>query len=350
MLLKQIRSKKSLSVLSKRQIKAGAVFLGGAVLVLFTIYHYCGEHFVDGAGASRAFEIVYRFSFNGVSDTAEEVRIWVPLPPSNNQQDIEAVNVEGGRQYEIVEDAEYGNRFLVFDIDSAEAGGGSKIERTIRFHVLRRAVRAGDGVTASEKVSESMLRRFLAADRLVPVGGKIAKEARGVAGHLESPVQRARALYDHIVDSLEYDKSGTGWGKGDAIYMCDVRKGNCTDFHSLFIGEVRSLGIPARFVMGLPVPEEKGEGVIEGYHCWAEFYIEGRGWFPIDASEASKHPRKREMCFGRLDANRVAFTVGRDITLPGAQAGPLNYLIYPHVEVDGWVHGDVETKFFFRDF
>ena len=77
------------------------------------------------------------------------------------------------------------------------------------------------------------------------------------------------SLYDNIVTTLLYDKSGKGWGRGDATYACDIRTGNCTDFHSLFIGEARSLGIPARFIMGLPLPEGRSQGVIPGYHCWA---------------------------------------------------------------------------------
>jgi hypothetical protein len=68
------------------------------------------------------------------------------------------------------------------------------------------------------------------------------------------------------------------------IYACEVGRGNCTDFHSLFIGLARAAGIPARFVMGFPLPVGQSEGGITGYHCWAEFYDEGLGWVPLDAS------------------------------------------------------------------
>jgi len=42
---------------------------------------------------------------------------------------------------------------------------------------------------------------------------------------------QARALYDHTIDRMSYIKYGEGWGKGDAVYACDSRTGNCTDFH-----------------------------------------------------------------------------------------------------------------------
>ncbi len=169
------------------------------------------------------------------------------------------------------------------------------------------------------------------------------------ADTLTDPLRRARRLYDHIVDTMLYDKSKPGWGRGDALRACDVRSGNCTDFHSLFIAEARAVGIPARFIMGVPLPQGQSEGAVAGYHCWAEFYVAGLGWVPVDASEAQKLPEKRDALFAGLDANRIQFTVGRDITLPCSVAGPLNYIIYPHIEVDGAVHTNIETHLSFRD-
>ncbi|MDP6381277.1 MAG: transglutaminase-like domain-containing protein, partial [Phycisphaerae bacterium] len=219
----------------------------------------------------------------------------------------------------------------------------------IRFNVKRLAYRKLDGRRIAERVPKESLARFLAPARLIPIDGKIAEEARRVTCDVEAPLAVARCLYDHIVSTVRYDKSGTGWGRGDAVRACLIRTGNCTDFHSLFIGEARALGLPARFVMGLPLPEDKSSGEILGYHCWAEFYLEGEGWVPLDASEASKFPERKESLFGGLDANRVAFTIGRDIRIPEAATDPYNYVIYPHVEVDGKTHINVETKFSFGD-
>ena len=110
------------------------------------------------------------------------------------------------------------------------------------------------------------------------------------------------------------------------------RKGNCTDFHSLFIAIARSRGIPARFTIGFPLGTA-ASGKIPGYHCWAEFYSGGE-WVPVDASEAWKHPQRRKYYFGHLDAARVAFTMGRDLVLKPPQHGePLNFLIYPYAEM-----------------
>ena len=177
----------------------------------------------------------------------------------------------------------------------------------------------------------------------------ILEEAIRIAGTESEPLVRARLIYDHIVKTVSYDKTGSGWGRGDALYACDIRKGNCTDFHSLLIGQMRALKIPARFIMGFSLPCDRTEGGITGYHCWAEFYIEGKGWLPVDASDASKHPDKKERFFAGLDQNRVAFTLGRDIKLPESEAGRLNYSIYPYAEVDGKEYSDIEYSFYFKD-
>ena len=64
--------------------------------------------------------------------------------------------------------------------------------------------------------------------------------------------EKARAIYDYVLSNMRYDKSGTGWGHGDTLYACSAKKGNCTDFHSLFISMARSQHIPARFEIGFP--------------------------------------------------------------------------------------------------
>jgi transglutaminase-like putative cysteine protease len=146
---------------------------------------------------------------------------------------------------------------------------------------------------------------------------------------------------------MKYDKSGTGWGRGDAVYACDARAGNCSDFHAYFIALARSIGIPARFAIGVTIPANKDEGTIEGYHCWAEFLADGK-WIPVDISEASKHPELAEYYFGHHPANRFELSVGRDLIVhPAPISSPINFLIYPVLEVDGKVV-KAQTQFTFR--
>jgi transglutaminase-like putative cysteine protease len=165
-----------------------------------------------------------------------------------------------------------------------------------------------------------------------------------------STLEKARAIYDYVFANMKYDKSGTGWGRGDVLYACDAKKGNCTDFHSLFIAMARSQGIPAKFEIGFPLPADKNSGDISGYHCWAEFFDPEHGWIPVDISEAWKHPEKKDYFFGAHDDNRMQFTTGRDLELnPHQEAKPLNYFVYPYIEVAGKEYSNVSTAFSFAD-
>jgi transglutaminase-like putative cysteine protease len=167
-------------------------------------------------------------------------------------------------------------------------------------------------------------------------------------------VAQARALYDWVFAHMQYDKSVPGWGLGDIPYCLKIGKGNCTDFHTLFIALARASGIPARWSIGFPLAYggdgAGGEQKVQGYHCWAEFYAPGAGWVPVDISEARKHPELKDYFFGSLSGNRILFTRGRDLLLePDGSGRRLNYLIYPVARADGRDVSGVEWTFRYTD-
>jgi hypothetical protein len=51
----------------------------------------------------------------------------------------------------------------------------------------------------------------------------------------------------------------------------------------------------------------RGVAKIGGYHCWAFFHTEDRGWVPVDVSEPDKHPEMKDYYFGSLTEDRVTF-------------------------------------------
>jgi hypothetical protein len=193
-------------------------------------------------------------------------------------------------------------------------------------------------------------KEFLGPDKLVPITGRPAELAAKATADQHSELDKAHAIYDYVFANMSYDKTGTGWGHGDVLYACDAKKGNCTDFHSLFIAMARSQAIPSRFEIGFQLPADKQSSEVAGYHCWAEFFTPQNGWVPVDISEAWKHPVKKAYYFGAHDADRIQFTLGRDLKLNPPQKGdPLNYFIYPYVEVGGKTYSNIENDFSFSD-
>ncbi len=294
---------------------------------------------------TRDFEFSYKVKIPSLPEDSKTVDVFVPLPKNDNTQRISDLKIISNVNYSIEKDPEYHNKILHVNLDKKLP---SSLDIQVNFHVERKL----DSENSYSKDTR-LLNRFLMPDSLVPIKGIVKKEAKEVVKTDNiSEFDKAKLLYNHVVDTMVYDKkSTTGWGRGDVLYACDARTGNCTDFHSLFIGLSRAEKIPSRFVIGFPIPENKKEGKIPGYHCWAEFYTNDKGWVPIDASEAFKHPDRRKFYFGALDPNRVAFTIGRDIPLKtgDGKIKKVNYLVYPYVFVNDKKYDNVKAEFYFKD-
>ncbi len=286
----------------------------------------------------RTFQLTCRATVPVPAAGTQALELWLPVPHDDKSQDVRDLQIEAPAPY-TVETDQYGNQMLHLKpaaVPTAPLTVVLTVRVTRREHLNPRAT--DDHAPAETEARDPNLRRWLAPDRLVPLDFKIKAQAQAVVDQAgaKTDLQKARAIYEHVVSTVSYDKTGQGWGRGDIYYACDARRGNCTDFHAIVIGYCRALGIPARFSIGLPLPPQRGQGEIKGYHCWAEFFTRQTGWVPVDASEAAKNPDKRAYFFGAHDENRVEFTRGRDLTLKPRQAGPpLNYFVYPYAEADG---------------
>ncbi len=293
------------------------------------------------APAVRSFEATYVGTIATLPLSAKRTEVWIPLPSDGPYQTITDVRVEGPAAFTLEKDA-MGNRMAHFVLDKAEQLG-KEIEVRATYRVTRREAVAPMPGSATMAVPSGAA-ELLKANRMVPLTARVKELAGMLSAGKTDAVSKAHAFYDYLVDNGTYDKTAPGWGRGDSERFCDVKKGNCTDFHSAFMALARSEGIPVRFSIGFPLKSDR-EGSVPGYHCWAEFWAPKQGWVPVDASDAAKtkEPVKKAYLFGNLDPDRFDVTTGRDLTLsPPQKDGTLNFFIYPYVEVDGKAF--VETK------
>jgi len=282
---------------------------------------------------SDEFEFVYRATLPEIIGNA---RLWLPLAKSDEFQHVEVKSIDAPGPWRELEESEHGNKVLYVEI--GPAGSGKMIE--IRYRVKR--------FEKSEyAVREPTPQKYLGPENLVPTTETFRTIAQDVTSGKTTEMARARALYDHVIEKLRYARYGNGWGVGDAVYACDAGSGNCSDFHAYFIALAREAGIPARFAIGAAVPSERNDGGIDGYHCWAEFFADGK-WIPVDVSEADKNSRLAEYYFGHHPANRFELSKGRDLLVePEPASGPINFLAYPVMEMNGETI-KVQTEFLFR--
>lgn len=296
---------------------------------------------------SRTVRFDYAFTVEGLPP-GKTVRVWCPVPPTNGDQSVEEIDRDLPAEAGVATEKKHGNRILYLE---PKAPANGRLEFRISWRVVRREVKGLASPSQPEALSPERRRLYLAANANVPLQGRPLRLLEGIALH-KDPLKQARQLYDRVDAYVTYDKSQPGYGRGDVAWVCDSRRGNCSDFHSLFISLARSQGLPARFEIGFPLPEQRGGGAVAGYHCWAYFYANSRGWVPVDISEADKHPALKDYYFGNLTENRIAFSTGRDLLLvPWQASGPLNFFIDPCVEVGGrrWPAEKVKTRYAFRD-
>ena len=281
-----------------------------------------------------------RFTFNyevQLPKLDESAEIWLPIARSDSFQTVDILSIDAPVKHQMLTENENNNKILYLKLPSKH--GHDKI--IITYQVQRIEKSAYPEAHFNRK-------KHLKATSLNPVGDRFEVISSTVieSKQADTPLMKARALYDYIIDNMRYAKEGV-YGTGDANYACDSKSGNCTEFHSFFISLTRSAGIPSRFAVGASIPSERNEGGIDGYHCWAEFYAEGK-WWPVDISEANKYTPLATYYFGHHPANRIEFSRGRDLRPdPLPQSGPINFLAYPIFEIGG-KPAYVETTFSFK--
>ena len=214
--------------------------------------------------ASRSFEFTYTVTVPALPAASAPLRVWIPMPDHDAYQKISDLSIEAPVDHTI-EQAEFGDEFAVFVVNAQQASAPFDI--VLRFHATRYehrvplATNTSLGVTGNGKPADPetklMLAHWLQPDRLVPTNGVIAELAQQNTVGATDTLDKAHKIYEYVVSTMRYDKTGEGWGHGDAIWACTAKRGNCTDFHSLLIGMMRASGIPARFEIGFPLPADK---------------------------------------------------------------------------------------------
>ncbi len=276
----------------------------------------------DAHDAAHAYDMNWTIQVDDVPAGANEATVWIAVPQELPEQAVTGLTVDAKYAWKYVEDPTFHNRVVMVTVPDP----ASTFSVGLAAHVVRRPVLRPEPATLSPAERQLYLRE----EGLVSLSPRIRALADSIGG-------TSRTRFDYVKSTMTYDKKTPGWGHGDSERACDVHKGNCTDFHSLFMSLSRAEGVPARFEMGYPISLAGEKDHAGGYHCWAWFYDESaRAWTPVDISEANLKPERADFLFGHLDAERVTFSRGRDVTLPGMKGGPLNYLPSgAYVEVDG---------------
>jgi transglutaminase-like putative cysteine protease len=185
--------------------------------------------------------------------------------------------------------------------------------------------------------ADPFVRHYTASSSLVPEDAagiqSLAAQAGGAGGN---PFKQARSLFDILIQELD---PVPRVGNIDAVSGLSAGEGNAFTYASAFVAALRANGIPARRVAGQLLLDG---GLVR--HYWAEFFLYGIGWVPVDAALADGlHPGGEEAnrYFAGHPADRVAYSKGVLETPPmipdseRVQVPHMYFLAEHHEEVAG---------------
>jgi len=276
---------------------------------------------------------------------ARDVRLWIPYPLSDENQEITHISLTGNyNSANVYREGRYSNTMLFVEWN----GPSPSRMLTYKFDVARKERNTKDFVDKGLPVSQTEMAAFLT---LKDYDASAEQRVRQLAGNITkgkgTVLLKARAVYDWIVDNMHRDAKVKGCGFGEVGGLLKTLGGKCADIHSVFVALVRASGVPAREIYGLRMPAGSSGDATKSQHCWAEFYLPGYGWVVVDPADVAKAILEknltlaqakpyREYYFGAVDESRIAYGTGRNVALSPQQAGaPLVYFMYPYAEADG---------------
>ncbi|WP_324780657.1 transglutaminase-like domain-containing protein [Thiobacillus sedimenti] len=302
----------------------------------------------------RVFEVTTH-----VEPTADGVtRAWVPLPSVEEADWIRPMgNLWQGNASIVQEwrDPIYGARMLAARWEAGESR--PMLEVVSRFATRDRAIDLGQPGKVAP-LDAATRRLYTRPTALLPTDGIVRKSALEITRGARTDLDKARAIYEWIVDNTQRNPKTRGCGLGDIRFMLETGdlSGKCADLNSLFVGLAHAVGLPARDVYGIRVADSrfgyqclgKSGDISKAQHCRAEVWLTDFGWVPVDPADVRKVVLEeppgnlsladarvvavRQKLFGAWEMNWLAYNFAHDLKLPGSAGAPIPFLMYPQGE------------------
>ncbi len=302
----------------------------------------------------RTFEVTTRIE---VLKPAGTTRLWVPVPLVSDtpfQKTIaNTVYCDAGTAKTL----KYSE---TLELIAAEFAAGARPVLALTSRVTTRNWAVNLSVPSNpQKVNLSELNACLQPTKLLPTDGIVKQSATEITKAAKTDVDKARAIYDWIVENTYRNPKTRGCGVGNIRFMLESGDlgGKCADLNALYVGLARAAGLPARDVYGIRIAASRigykslgvsSENVTKAQHCRAEVYLREYGWVPVDPADVRKlmleeppgnRPlndelvkQARAQLFGCWEMNWMAYNYAQDIKLPGSSGPPVHFLMYPQAE------------------
>jgi transglutaminase-like putative cysteine protease len=326
-----------------------------AGLAVGSLPKFLGSARADDPTKWRTFEVT---TIVEVKDPVGGVRTWVPVPlnaPTDyfkREPDATSGNFKRGS---VVQYDKYGTAIAFAEWAPTEKAPAFEVKS--RFMTRDRQVDLSAKPNPAIKEDPAVLRYFRQPSKYIRTDGLVATTAKGLTQGYKSDLDKARAIYEWIVENTFRDPKVKGCGIGDITTMLEsgYLGGKCADLNALYVGLARASGIPARDVYGVRVAASsefkslgRADDITGAQHCRADVFLNGYGWVPVDPADVRKvvleeppgnRPLDDEMVkkararlFGSWELNWMAYNFGHDVALPGSTGAPVGFLMYPQAE------------------
>jgi transglutaminase-like putative cysteine protease len=319
----------------------------------------------------RTFDVLTRIN---VADAVGGVRIWAPLPLMNNtdyfmrEPDKWNGNYKSAR---VVQTDMVGTGLLFAEWPPSEKNPTLEIKS--RFMTQDRRVDLSGKPNPYIQESKGVLDYFRRPTRLIRTDGIVASTSKTITSRYKTDVDKARAIYDWIVENTFRDPKIRGCGIGDITTMLETGYlgGKCADLNALYVGLARAAGLAARDVYGVRVASSaefkslgKADDVTGAQHCRAEVFLNGFGWTPVDPADVRKvvleenapgdplkldDPKVKKAharLFGAWEMNWLPYNYAHDVELPQSHGPQIAYLMYPQCETANGRKDSLDAKNF----
>ena len=313
------------------------------------------KEFAPRPGTWRTFEVTTRVE---VLEPAGVIRAWLPMPSvkAEYQKPLGDQWSGNAKVMKPLTDGSYGAGILYAEFAPGESA--PVVELTSRVQTQDRALDWSKKIAIQE--DPALLRTWTKATELMPTDGIVRETALEITRGKTTDVEKVKAVYDWVLANTYREPKVRGCGVGDIKTMLETRSfgGKCGDINALFVGLVRSIGVPARDIYGIRVAPSAfgykalGAGsanISKAQHCRAEVFLTDHGWVAMDPADVTKVAREetsewlkvdhplveavRPKLFGGWEGNWLAFNTAHDVALPNAtQGGKLGFFMYPQSE------------------